>query len=471
MYKKNLVFGSLAFLGITLLILTGCPNVVNDGPNNQTPPVLQDDVTVTTAEDVPTGASVLGLKLAKGQFKTTAVALSNFKIDSNAPPAGAAGKLSPDRKVLVITGLTLTAGNKVTLFIPKEALEGDVVVATDVTIEAVGIQGAIAAKESTADVAADDNAIKVTLKNGFFISSATAADFEHDSAITPTSKIKTGDTSEVSISADGKTATIYGLGENTEGTVGTKAKIGIKASALVGYPIVAAADVTVTTEKETGQQAVTKSIPTPANGDNYITLTIAGTGTGKFVAAPLLTAFTIRPATGADAIAIGAGSVKVSADGKKAVIKVETKSDGTAAFKVKIAASAFSAETSDPIVLADHVTAATTKQGVVPYTIPGTNNISGSTLTIGIANGGKFKSVASTGNTGLGISDFTNTATPTPAVIATGTITLDAAKTTATVPLTVGVTGGTAYSFNINAAAFDDSWLVTTDDITVTPGT
>jgi hypothetical protein len=418
--------------------------------------VIQYDVTVTTAENVPAGgAAILGIKLAKGQFTAAAAALSNFKID-NAPPTDVVGKLSPDGKVLVITGFTLTADKKVTLFIPKEALEeGDVVVPADVTIKAVGIQGDIDAKESTDVAVAGHNAIKVTLANGFFVSSATAASFTHD----PTSKIKTGDTSEVSISSDGKTATIYGIGENTGGSVGTKAKIGIKASALLGYPIVAEADVTVTTA---GQEVVTKDISIPTTGDNYITLTL---GTGKFVANLLVTAFTIiHPDTGADAIDIGtAGSVKVSADGKKAVIKVQTPSDGTAAFKVNIAASAFSAEIGDPIVLAGDVTATTTQQGDGLSTILNTDldTDAGNTLIITINNGGKFKPV---GDTGLGIDDFTdNTGT----VIATD-VRLNA-ETIAIVTLTRDAkVSNIPYSFNINTAAFDESWLVTPDDITVT---
>jgi hypothetical protein len=390
MSKKNFLFGSLAFLGITLLILSGCPNVVDNGTAPPAP--SQDDVTVTVP--VAKGDTTLGIELTDGSFKST-LTTDLFTIDSNGTGFALGTdpkiKVAPGSKIFTVTGsqeVTKEDGGTVKVTIKSGAFAPSTVVTPDkATGQPVGIQGEIAAKAAAVDVDGDHNAIEVTLTKGVFNPGITMADFipANDS------KIKVEDYSTVTLSSDNKKATIFGAVNGS--ATGSKAKVGIKQSALFGYPLVTETDVTITSVKGTDPYINVES-SVPIVNDNYITVSLDGSD--KFNA-PNANDFVIPKSNtnNTNGISIGTGTVAVNSAKTKAVIKVETGSTTASAFWLKINKNAFVA------VPASTITVGTTKQDL---TLSTTDEVTGdgikTVLDITLSNGGKFKNPLTT-NTGF----------------------------------------------------------------------
>ncbi|MDR0688912.1 MAG: hypothetical protein LBG08_01410 [Spirochaetaceae bacterium] len=473
MYKRNLFFGSLAFLGITLLILTGCPNVIDDG-TDKLPGPSQEDLTVTATANSANGDTALWIQLSKGSFAASVTA-GTFEIKTDGyedtnfrPGATPVLKISPDRKILTITGggadaSPVSEAKKITVRIPKEALTGEVVSATDVTVGTVD-QGNVDIPQpaTSTNAAKGNNAIEVSLSKGSFASEVTTGayftHFPNDSAI------ETHVGSDVTVSADGRKATIYGL----TAAAGTgPIKIGVKQSALVGYPTVQTADVSFAATTLTNAPSIITLATTPANNDNYITITLGDAHT--FATTPSISNFTlIHPATSPNGIAIGTGTLVVNTAKTKAVITVGTPADNvSSSFRLKIAKTAF---TTSGTIAASNITVATTQQEDVDDKESALSTGTNTHIRIVIANGGKFAAEPS-----LVIGHFTNTMGNDPidssATISGGFFTR-VSDTEVTIDLGVDFAAmDKKIVVDIDAAAFAVGWPVTADDITITPYT
>jgi hypothetical protein len=416
--------------------------------------------------------AIIGIQLTTGKFitglasNTTVISKfiikkpdgSNYNLGT-----GPAYKLSADRKVFTITTVTgadpMPTGG-LTVTIPKEAIDPSQVVPGGGATGGTVTQANIPVKTSTTQATGGDNAIVVTLTEGSFVPGITGADFIH-STVAPISVIVTNNESEVELSADGKTATIYGI---AAATASGDVKIGINASALLGYPVITDAKVVVSS-KTVDQRDITKSVTnTPGIGDNYIKIELAagkefdtGVGISDFNL--------IHPATAPNGITIETGDlVTLSSDKTKVVIKVTNGSTSATSFQLKIFKTAFGSTTK---VLPGDITVTTTKQAAVVkesgYATSG-NEIK---LTIALTNGGKFKTEAD----GLLITQFTRTAGASNADIGTSLTNLYRSSATEVV-----ITLGTPFdsvatiTVSIDPAAFDPSWPVVADDVTITPG-
>ncbi|MDR1108205.1 MAG: hypothetical protein LBL19_04135 [Spirochaetaceae bacterium] len=449
MFRKDLVFKTLAFFGITLLVLAGCPNVVDDGPDSTTTPEQQDveiDVSVTK------GATALGIKLTAGKFKPD----SDQKVEYFKPGEGfsisenAKIKVASDKKSLIIKDCTAAVESQATIkiTITKDAfetpsLETDVAKKDTIT---GGAQEDIDAKVSAGNAAVGHKAIVVTLEGGgLFDSGIAGVDFIH--ATKGESKIVTTNASPVVVSADKTKATIYGeAGE--EGSV----KIGIRASALVGYFHVTAGDVKISS----AAGYINNSPITPAENDDYITVKL---GPGKtFVDEPALKAFTLTNGAG---IAIGGdnSNVKLNSGKTKAVIKASSKSTDTTAFALSIDEYVFTLPLPNLDVEGDITVKATQQNEVVIPALAATGATN--ELVVTIVNGGKFKDISDGATTG-----FTMTGGTEKSV----TFSKAALNSDGTVTITLSGKPNGTVGVTIAKAAFDESWLVEADDITLTWG-
>jgi hypothetical protein len=447
MFRKDLVFKTLAFFSITFLALIGCPNVVDDGDDS--PPIqTQGDIEKEVA--VAAGAATLGIELTDGSF-AQGVAPSSFTIPENETgfTVGSTLVVSPGGKVLTIKGGTpATKAGNIKVTIKKEAFAATTVVTGDkVTPTIVGAQGSVSSLTSDADVATGANAIEVKLNKGVFNTGITGADFEHDND----SGITTTNGSTVMLSTDNKTATIY---ENGSVAAQKKARIGIKASALVGYPLVAAADVTITSTKGTDPY-ITQQV-TPASGDTYIKVPLTGgtftntAGISNFILVPV-------PGTTTNTIALGTtADVKFNTDKTQAVIKLGSPSISTDKFWLKIATAALTPASTT----VGSIT--TTKQAtnLEKISLTGTGSKSGP-IVVTIGGGGKFKSPLVVTRTGFqgGTTEVTFVS-----------VTLNSPENT---EATIVLSGAPASSTTLGVALIaaddlaTDSWLVEADDITL----
>jgi hypothetical protein len=479
MIRKSLVFGGITLMVLALTVLVGCPDVVSDdpgggptnpnNPNNPNDPDnpgtgTQQDITITAA--VATGASVIGIQLTDGKFvaavQTDDTVKGKFKIKKGDEDfslgTGATYKLSPDRTVLIITpgtgADTIPATGSLTVTVPSSAIEAKTTgVVSAGTGAAVGLQTAIPAKESAENAVVGHNAIVVTLAAGFFDPGITGANFEHPAS---GSAIDTTAHSEVEVSSDGKTATIYGPPADAAG----KVKIGIKPSALIGYPIVAPSNVTVSSKVVTGQRDIIVPLENaPVVGDNYIKVTLKNGGEFVGNTLPAGNFSLIHPDANPNGILIGTGTVKVSTDKKQAVIKVQTAATTTTAFELNIKKVAFNATT--PVEVEDvEVDTLTQATSVVVDPID-TSADTETVLTITIKNGGKFINPAPV----VGV--FIPTGTETPTFTA---VTFNNEKTEAKITLGSDTTDDRTVGVTIPDTAFDLGWLVEPDDITLSLG-
>jgi hypothetical protein len=455
MLKKSLVFGGIALVAFTLLVLVGCPDVVSNG-NTPPPNTGQGDLTVTAA--AAAGARTIGVELTSGKFienlDTNTTVRKDFQIKNGTSDFNLGDnptyKLSSDRKVFTITpGGTgaeeIHSSGTLTVTIPKEAIDSSAVVGQGgAQVGTSPIQADIAVQTSAAQAAIGANAIVVTLSQGSFVSTITGADFIHEA----TSTIVTDNDSEVELT-DGRTATIYGKNAAvSQGTV----KVGINESALVGYPVVTATDVTVSGVTKAGQRLITVSI-TPVSGDDFITIEL---NAGTFKADAVAGNFTLIP--GSSTIGAVTG-LQLKSDDEKAVIKVGTPFTDANPFTLKIAAAAFAAGTT---VYRDNVTTAvTTRQADVVVTPIDTSSNTEEVLTIIIVNGGKFV-------TSPAIELFRQTGTE--AAEFTGSPTLSNNNTVAKITLNIDTTDSKTLGVNIEAEAFDPDFLVELDDISLSLG-
>ncbi|MDR2210525.1 MAG: hypothetical protein LBO65_03535 [Spirochaetaceae bacterium] len=463
MIKKSLLFGGITLMVLALMVLVGCPDVVTDDPGGSGVQT-QTDLTITAA--ATTGANVIGIQLTSGKFvaglETNATQKSKFVIKNPDGTVFNLGtdpifKLNPGRTVLTITlgtgADTIPTTGNLTVIVPGTAVEGNSSGGTGGTVSDTA-QTEVSA-ESAANAAIGANAIKIELNASSFVPGITVVGtyFEADGG----NALPFTSSSEVVLSNDNKTATIYGTTALTD--VGP-VKIKIKPSALFGYPIIAAANVTVSGITVGASDEIVETI-IPHDDDDYIRITLS---TGTFVPTPPLAAFTlVHPATGPNAITIGSGSLEVNTDNKKVVIKPQTPSDGTTSFKLRI--NTTTAFNPTPAVSSGYVTAVTTKQGnvVVPVieTSAGTEDV----LTITINNGGKFITPAP-----LVSGIFTQTGTGSGVTFTSTNVTLSSGDTVAKITLSGDTTDGANLGVTIDAAAFDSDWLVESDDITLSLG-
>jgi hypothetical protein len=446
MLKKSLVFGGIALVAFTLLVLVGCPDVVSNGPPNTGE--VQGNLTVTASA---AGGDVIVIKLKAGKFKSTLATdttiTSKFEIEK---PDGTEFDLgtSPTYKLASDTVFTITVGagadpmpttGNLKVTIPSAAIDSGVVVKDgQAEVETSPKQGDIAVQTSAAQAVIGANAIVVKLPSastGSFASELAGDDFIDES----TSVIRIDENSEVVVSDGGKTATIYGNPAVAAGAV----KVGIRASAFLGYPVVTATDVTVSSAKETGQRPITVSI-IPTSGDNFITLVLGGGGT--FDSDAEASNFTLGSS------ATGAVTGLQIKSNTRAVIKVGTPF-GTADFTLKIAAAAFDDATT---VYPRDVTPGTTKQADVVVTPIATSSSTEEVLTITILNGGKFI-------TSPELTLFTKTGND--SVTFTGSPVLSSNDTVAKITLSGDTTDSQTLGVTIDADAFDPDFLVELDDI------
>jgi hypothetical protein len=453
MIKKSLVFGGITLFVVTLLVLAGCPDVVNDATRDDDP--RQEDVSLT----VQAGGPVIGLKLNTGTFKdevqTDTSIQGAFKVYSSTTDyslgTGATFKLNGTTLLTITPGTSHTIPNtgSYTVKIPGTAIvppTGSVVGQGNVN---GGAQGNIPVQTSANQTVGGENAIKVVLTNGSFVSEITGAQFEHD----PSSGITTSNASDVVVSTDGKTATIYGT---NLASVAQDVKIGIKAGALAGYPVVTASNVTVSALK--AQQDIVITVSTAYSGDDFIKIALTN---GAFASGVSIDDFTVTEGT--NAITIAESDTLTVKDDAIAVIKVATVST-TGNFKLKIDKTAF--DSTDDIVLVGDVTVTTTKQGTVEVTSAAADG-GDNKLVITIAGGGKFAS-------GVTYDKFVKvSATGSDNVdIKSDVIGLTNGNATATISLDPAFSGPNTITVEINRLAFDPNWPVIDADVTVVdPGT
>jgi hypothetical protein len=358
MLKKSLVFGGIALVAFTLLILVGCPDVVSNDPTA----AVQGDLTVSATADGVAGDEIIAITLTSGKFianlatgtdTTIAQIRENFTIkNGNADfnvGTSPGYKLSIDRKIFTITlgiGADSPTGKKLTVKIPSAAIDPEVKVPQGGAQVATSQQVDIPVRTSIGNATTEHNAIVVTLTTGFFVSEITVADFESadDSAIS------IGIGSEVELDATGKIATIYGTAVATHAK---PVKIGIRKSALVGYPVITPEGVTLSSKK--GQGPVTTSYTPTSNADDHIKITL---GSGEFADSAVRSHFTLTSGN----TSITNGTLTVNAGKKEAVIKLNDAFPISTAVKVKIAKEAFD---DDYLVFPTDVTARTTHYIVV----------------------------------------------------------------------------------------------------------
>jgi hypothetical protein len=447
MLKKSLVFGGIALVAFTLLILVGCPDVVSNGPTD----AVQGDLTVSASAAAGSGDAVIVIQLSSGKFisglATNATAIGKFIIKNPDNTVFNLGtnptyKLNSVRTVFTITGAadadSIPTDGKLTVTIPKEAIDSSVVVVGGAKVDTSPIQVDIPLKTSVASAVENANAIVVTLSQGSFVSGITGKDF-NDVA---DSVIHIDENSEVEVSADGRIATIFG---KSPASSGGNVKVGIQASALVGYPVVTATDVTVSGVTEDGQRPITVSI-TPVSGDDFITIAL---NAGTFKTDAVAGNFTLGSS------ATGAVTGLQRKSGTKAVIKVGTPFTDATSFKLKIAAAAFA--TGTRVYQDNVVTKTTTKQEDVVVAPIDTSSDTENVLTITIVNGGKFV-------TSPAIALFEKTGTDTVTFTSSPYPNLSNNNTVAKITLSTDTTNSNTLGVTIDADAFDPDFLVELDD-------